>query len=156
MHWRSALPVWPDGPAASIVTCAAATRWAMKRNSTLSGNPRPEGRCFCPRPCPPSGDRYSLTILKETLTDLPHGPISTQTNKQAAADALIISLVEGWRGRIAHLGLTGRDGKLRRYKVIDPSFFNWSGLAMALRNEQISDFPLCNKSFNLSYCGVDL
>lgn len=98
----------------------------------------------------------SLTILKETLTDLPHGPISTQTNKQAAADALIISLVEGWRGRIAHLGLTGRDGKLRRYKVIDPSFFNWSGLAMALRNEQISDFPLCNKSFNLSYCGVDL
>ena len=98
----------------------------------------------------------SLAILEETLAELPSGPISTPTGKQSAPDALIISLVEGWRGRIAHLGLTDRDGKLRRYKVIDPSFFNWSGLAMALRNEQISDFPLCNKSFNLSYCGVDL
>ena len=43
-----------------------------------------------------------------------------------------------------------------RYKVVDPSFHNWFGLAMALRDQQISDFPLCNKSFNLSYCGHDL
>ena len=42
------------------------------------------------------------------------------------------------------------------YKVVDPSFHNWFGLAMAMRNQQISDFPLCNKSFNLSYCGHDL
>ena len=55
-----------------------------------------------------------------------------------------------------HLGLTGADGRLTRYKVVDPSFHNWMGLALALRDEQISDFPLCNKSFNLSYCGVDL
>jgi Ni,Fe-hydrogenase III large subunit len=40
--------------------------------------------------------------------------------------------------------------------VVDPSFHNWSGLAMALRDQPISDFPLCNKSFNLSYCGYDL
>jgi Ni,Fe-hydrogenase III large subunit len=39
---------------------------------------------------------------------------------------------------------------------VDPSFHNWMGLALALRNQQISDFPLCNKSFNLSYCGHDL
>ena len=44
----------------------------------------------------------------------------------------------------------------RAYKVVDPSFHNWIGLAMALRDQQISDFPLCNKSFNLSYCGHDL
>ena len=44
----------------------------------------------------------------------------------------------------------------QRYKIVDPSFHNWVGLMMALRNQQISDFPLCNKSFNLSYCGHDL
>lgn len=71
-------------------------------------------------------------------------------------DMLAFSLVEGWRGRIAHIALTDDQGKFKRYKVIDPSFFNWSGLAMSLRDEQISDFPICNKSFNLSYCGFDL
>jgi Ni,Fe-hydrogenase III large subunit len=40
--------------------------------------------------------------------------------------------------------------------VVDPSFHNWFGLALALRGQPISDFPLCNKSFNLSYCGHDL
>jgi Ni,Fe-hydrogenase III large subunit len=52
--------------------------------------------------------------------------------------------------------LTDAEGKITRYKVKDPSFHNWTGLAMALRNQEISDFPLCNKSFNLSYCGFDL
>jgi Ni,Fe-hydrogenase III large subunit len=52
--------------------------------------------------------------------------------------------------------MTDASGNLARYKVVDPSFHNWSGLAMALRNQEISDFPLCNKSFNLSYCGHDL
>jgi Ni,Fe-hydrogenase III large subunit len=51
---------------------------------------------------------------------------------------------------------TGAGGSFLRYKLVDPSFHNWMGLAMALRGEQISDFPLCNKSFNLSYCGHDL
>ncbi len=69
---------------------------------------------------------------------------------------LAVSLVEGWRGRITHVALTDEQGTFKRYKVIDPSFFNWSGLAMSLRDEQISDFPICNKSFNLSYCGFDL
>ena len=49
-----------------------------------------------------------------------------------------------------------RPGRFARYKLVDPSFHNWFGLALALRGEQISDFPLCNKSFNLSYCGHDL
>ncbi len=66
------------------------------------------------------------------------------------------SLVEGWRGEICHTVITGPDGKLASYKVIDPSFHNWMGLASAMRGQQISDFPLCNKSFNLSYCGHDL
>jgi len=43
-----------------------------------------------------------------------------------------------------------------QYKVKDPSFHNWMALALAVRNQEISDFPICNKSFNLSYCGHDL
>jgi Ni,Fe-hydrogenase III large subunit len=52
--------------------------------------------------------------------------------------------------------LTDADGSILRYKVKDPSFHNWNGLAMALRDTGISDFPLNNKSYNLSYCGFDL
>ena len=59
-------------------------------------------------------------------------------------------------GEVCHVALTGTDGKLRRYKITDPSFHNWTGLVLALRGQAISDFPLCNKSFNLSYCGFDL
>jgi Ni,Fe-hydrogenase III large subunit len=51
---------------------------------------------------------------------------------------------------------TDADGAISGYKVVDPSFHNWTGLALALRGQPISDFPLCNKSFNLSYCGFDL
>ncbi len=71
-------------------------------------------------------------------------------------NAIGASLVEAWRGAVCHVGLTDGDGKFAHYKVIDPSFHNWIGLAMSLREQQISDFPLCNKSFNLSYCGHDL
>ena len=52
--------------------------------------------------------------------------------------------------------LTDADGSILRSKVKDPSFHNWNGLAMALRDTGISDFPLNNKSYNLSYCGFDL
>ena len=71
-------------------------------------------------------------------------------------DHFVVSLVEGWRGEICHVALTDGQGRFARYKIVDPSFHNWTGLAMALRDQQISDFPLCNKSFNLSYCGHDL
>jgi Ni,Fe-hydrogenase III large subunit len=54
------------------------------------------------------------------------------------------------------VALTDPHGRFALYKIVDPSFHNWMGLALALRNAQISDFPLCNKSFNLSYCGHDL
>lgn len=73
-----------------------------------------------------------------------------------APDTLAVALVEGWRGEVCHLALTGPDARLRRYKIVDASFHNWTGLSLALRDQAISDFPLCNKSFNLSYCGFDL
>lgn len=73
-----------------------------------------------------------------------------------AANSLCVSMTEGWRGEVLHLALTDGQGRFSRYKIVDASFHNWFGLALALRGEQISDFPLCNKSFNLSYCGHDL
>ena len=63
---------------------------------------------------------------------------------------------DGWRGLICPLAMTVEEGRFAAYTVVDPSFHNWMGLAMSLRDQQISDFPLCNKSFNLSYCGHDL
>ena len=73
-----------------------------------------------------------------------------------APDSLAVSLVEGWRGEVCHVALTDAAGRFRRYKIVDPSFHNWTGLALALRGQAISDFPVCNKSFNLSYAGFDL
>jgi len=74
----------------------------------------------------------------------------------AGAGAAGVSLVEGWRGQLCHAVTTDEAGRFARYKVVDASFQNWMGLAQVLRGEQISDFPLFNKSFNLSYCGHDL
>ena len=73
-----------------------------------------------------------------------------------APSSLAISLVEGWRGEICHVAITNDAGKIIHYKAKDPSLHNWMALALSVRNQEISDFPLCNKSFNLSYCGNDL
>ncbi len=71
-------------------------------------------------------------------------------------NSLAISLTEGWRGEICHCAITGFDGQLLAYKVKDPSMHNWKALEISLRNLEISDFPINNKSYNLSYCGFDL
>ena len=97
----------------------------------------------------------SLAFIGEQLDALPEGRIIEPAGP-LAADQAVVTLIEGWRGEICHVAITGHDGRFAAYKVVDPSFHNWFGLAMALRNQQISDFPLCNKSFNLSYCGHDL
>ncbi len=70
--------------------------------------------------------------------------------------ALAFALVEGWRGEICHVALTDARGRATTYKIKDPSMHNWLGLALAVRDEGISDFPICNKSFDLSYAGHDL
>lgn len=97
----------------------------------------------------------SVKFIRGQLLEIPSGPIRTDVGS-LKPDHLVVSLVEGWRGEICHVALTDGQGHFARYKVIDPSFHNWYGLALALRDQQISDFPLCNKSFNLSYCGHDL
>lgn len=99
--------------------------------------------------------QQSLKFVIEQLRALPGGKCSVQCGTMAP-NHLSIVLNEGWRGEVCHVGITDEKGHFARYKIVDPSFHNWTGLAMALRNQQISDFPICNKSFNLSYCGHDL
>jgi len=73
-----------------------------------------------------------------------------------APDTLCVTVQEGFRGPVVQALETGAQGQLLHYKVQDPSLLNWFGLALSVRNNGISDFPLCNKSFDLSYCGNDL
>ncbi|SDP39042.1 hydrogenase large subunit [Desulforhopalus singaporensis] len=103
---------------------------------------------------------HSLTLI-DTLVKMyeQDGDIPTAVRAgehRLAPDAFVVTVNEGWRGEVSHCILTDSAGKIVRYKIKDPSFHNWTGLAMSLRNQEISDFPLCNKSFNLSYCGFDL
>lgn len=98
----------------------------------------------------------SIAFLKRLLAQSPtwnrhHAPVGPLTPNR-----LVVALVEGWRGEVVHALETDNDGKLVHYKVQDPSLRNWMGLALSLRNNEISDFPICNKSFDLSYCGNDL
>jgi Ni,Fe-hydrogenase III large subunit len=99
--------------------------------------------------------RQSLRIIQEQLTALNGGELKKACSAPAAG-MLVVSLVEGWRGEIAHIAITDEEGKLQRYKIKDPSFHNWFALALAVRKNGISDFPVINKSFNLSFCGMDL
>jgi Ni,Fe-hydrogenase III large subunit len=103
--------------------------------------------------------RNSSKYLEFLLENLPEGPVLSRPFEQALVlrpNALSLSLTEGFRGEICHVAITGPEGKLSRYKIVDPSFHNWPGLAVSMRDEEIYNFPLCNKSFNLSYAGFDL
>jgi Ni,Fe-hydrogenase III large subunit len=97
----------------------------------------------------------SVQFIRAQLDALPDGPTRAPVGG-LRPDHLVVSLVEGWRGEICHVAWTDSGGRFARYKVVDPSFHNWTAVGLALRGQQISDFPLCNKSFNLSYCGHDL
>jgi len=100
--------------------------------------------------------RRSLEFLIEQIAAVPRGPARAAVPGRLAPDTFAVALVEGWRGEIAHVAITDATGAIRRWKVKDPSFHNWSALATAMPGNAISDFPLCNKSFNLSYAGHDL
>jgi Ni,Fe-hydrogenase III large subunit len=99
--------------------------------------------------------QQSARFLEEQLAAPPDGDVRAAP-PPPAPNALTAALVEGWRGEVCHVALTDAAGRFRRYKLVDPSFHNWTGLALAMRGQAISDFPICNKSFNLSYCGFDL
>jgi Ni,Fe-hydrogenase III large subunit len=99
--------------------------------------------------------QQSTEFVREQLRAIPAGSTMVPLNP-LTPHCLAVAINEGWRGEVCHVAITDERGCFARYKVVDPSFHNWPALAYVLRNQAISDFPLCNKSFNLSYCGHDL
>ena len=100
----------------------------------------------------------SIRIIRDLLER--HGPDPAPGkpvyDHSIHTSSFALSMAEGWRGEIMQSAVTDEKGNIIHYKVKDPSFHNWMALALAVRNQEISDFPLCNKSYSLSYCGFDL
>ncbi|MGD8973544.1 MAG: hydrogenase [Desulfobacterales bacterium] len=125
-------------------------------------------RLDIPENTEPTGDVYARAKVRadevlqsiEIIESLISSPVETRCVEEGefnlASSSMTVTINEGWRGELSHCLLTDSNGKIQRYKIKDPSFHNWNGLAMALRDTGISDFPLNNKSYNLSYCGFDL
>jgi Ni,Fe-hydrogenase III large subunit/Ni,Fe-hydrogenase III component G len=97
----------------------------------------------------------SFTVITRALDALPEGKTVEEIG-MLSAGASDFGLVEGWRGPIWHWVVAGEDNSLSRVKVKDPSFANWPALNYAILKNIVPDFPLVNKSFNLSYAGNDL
>jgi Ni,Fe-hydrogenase III large subunit len=101
--------------------------------------------------------RYIRRLLSEIASIKESAPKpASESHLRMTPDTFSISMTEGWRGEICHSAVTDNQGNIIHYKVKDPSFHNWFALALSLRNLEISDFPINNKSYNLSYCGHDL
>ncbi|MBK6622788.1 MAG: hypothetical protein IPG32_18705 [Saprospirales bacterium] len=98
----------------------------------------------------------SIGYMRKMCGKIPPEEKDREPLGKPASSSFALSLTEGWRGQICHCAITDERGELAHYKVVDPSFHNWLALALAVRNNEISDFPVSNKSFDLSYCGFDL
>jgi Ni,Fe-hydrogenase III large subunit/Ni,Fe-hydrogenase III component G len=99
----------------------------------------------------------SLSLLSNMLESIPGGSVTVNCHDRALKPNRVgVGIVEAWRGELIHWITTDGTGAISRYAVKDPSFNNWTGLAIAVRGNLVADFPLCNKSFNLSYSGNDL
>lgn len=100
--------------------------------------------------------KKSKEIIENLLIEL-NGEINNERQMiNLTPNSFVTSITEAWRGELVHSVVTDKNGNIQTYKIKDPSFNNWFGLAIANRNGQISNFPVCNKSFDLSYCGFDL
>lgn len=98
----------------------------------------------------------SLSLIKQALEKMPAGPVAAEKNIKLKKNSYTVSLVEGWRGEIVYFVATDEKGNISRVEPSDPSFLNWPALGYAGKGNLIPDFPLINKSFNLSYSGNDL
>ena len=98
----------------------------------------------------------SVALLIQLLDLLGLGEVAGTKPTGRARTASGVGLVEGWRGTIAHRVELTPAKRISRLKIVDPSFLNWPALPVALADTIVPDFPLANKSFNLSYAGNDL
>jgi len=141
------------------------------------GIPYDVRRCFpteyyskldIPENSEPTGDVYARAKVRadeimqsiDLIQSMMNDPVETSFvgsgDFSLAASSFVVTINEAWRGEVSHCVLTDAENHILRYKIKDPSFHNWNGLSMSLRDTGISDFPLNNKSYNLSYCGFDL
>jgi Ni,Fe-hydrogenase III large subunit/Ni,Fe-hydrogenase III component G len=98
--------------------------------------------------------KESLRIVRAAAGDLPAGAWCAPP-RSIPPDRCALGAVEGWRGEILHWVRTAPDNRLERCKIKDPSVNNWPALVEAVKGNIIADFPVINKSFNLSYSGTD-
>jgi Ni,Fe-hydrogenase III large subunit/Ni,Fe-hydrogenase III component G len=87
------------------------------------------------------------------VVDVRGGGTSGRLGRQPVSG---VGIIEGWRGTIVHRVEIDAGRQVTRNKIVDPSWFNWPALPVALADTIVPDFPLANKSFNLSYAGNDL
>lgn len=99
--------------------------------------------------------REAARLIDSALENLPDGALAAPMPLLPSGKATF-GLVEGWRGPIWHWVAAGKNNFLQRVKIKDPSFANWPALNYAILDNIVPDFPLVNKSFNLSYAGNDL
>jgi Ni,Fe-hydrogenase III large subunit/Ni,Fe-hydrogenase III component G len=99
--------------------------------------------------------REAARLIETALEALPSGSLTVSFDALPDGQGAF-GLVEGWRGPIWHWVVGGNNNTLRRVKIKDPSFANWPALNYAILKNIVPDFPLVNKSFNLSYAGNDL
>jgi formate hydrogenlyase subunit 5 len=97
----------------------------------------------------------SLSLVQQALEALPAGPVSGPAPRELPVFSAALGWAEAWRGPCLHWVETDGYGALTRVKITDPSFKNWPALAQAVPGNIIPDFPVINKSFNLSYSGND-
>lgn len=97
----------------------------------------------------------SLLILRQALDTMPESPLVAPLPDQLPPLSSALGWVEAWRGPCTHWVATDERGDIARVKVTDPSFLNWPALVYAVPGNIIPDFPVINKSFNLSYSGND-
>lgn len=98
----------------------------------------------------------SLGVIASLVDELPEGAFRHELPDALPDGKIGIAVVEAWRGELIHWITTDNQGEIAGYAIRDPSFQNWTGLAIAARHNLVADFPLINKSFNLSYSGNDL
>ncbi len=98
----------------------------------------------------------SIRLVRDIRLKIPESALVAPPTRLPQAGEWAVSAVEGWRGEILYVVMAGADGRIHRCKVRDPSFVNWSAIQWAVVGNIIPDFPLINKSFNLSYAGNDL
>ena len=99
--------------------------------------------------------KESIGIIRKPPTESTCTARSAPPLRPIPPDRCALSAVEGWRGEIIHWIRTGPDNRLERCKIKDPSLNNWPALVEAVQGNIIADFPVINKSFNLSYSGTD-